>query len=917
MELLSLLYFLSCTIVLASGQNDYVQIGGIFGPDDHDLEVAFRYAVDRINMDRILFPHGGLKPLIEKVSPYDSFQTSKRVCNITQLGVAAIFGPSSRLTSNIVQSTCDTLEIPHLETRWDPKPHPRSCLINLHPYPQSYSRAIKDLLKEMQWKSFTIIYETNEGLVRLQEVLKSHGPSEYPITVRQLGEGHDHRPLLKQIQASSESHILLDCSVEKILEVLTQAKEVKMMEDYQSYVITNLDLHTVDMEEFRFGRTNITGFRMVDPQSKSIQNAVNDWQFGEMRSGRRINITANTVKTETALMYDAVRLFARAFVEMNRSSPINTTHLSCDDPGKWEPGYKLINYMKFMELSGLTGYVRFDVDGRRVDFPLDIIELDRNGFVKTGLWDYRTGINYTRTEDEKLSIISESLQNKTFVVSSRLGAPFLMEREPKGAYTGNERYEGYSMDLIDEVSKILGFKYVFELVPDGRYGSLDPKTKKWDGLVKQLLEKKADLAICDLTITYSREQAVDFTMPFMNLGISILYSKPVKQPPNLFSFLSPLSVDVWIYMATAYLGVSVVLFVLARLTPYEWNNPHPCNPDPEELETQFNLLNCMWFAIGSLMQQGCDFLPKAVSTRMVAGMWWFFTLIMISSYTANLAAFLTVERMDVTIESAEDLAKQTKIKYGAVEGGSTASFFKESNFSTYQRMWSFMESARPPVFAKSNSEGVERVSKGKRGYAFLMESTSIEYVVERQCDLTQVGGLLDSKGYGIALPLNSPYRTAVSGAVLKLQEGGKLHMLKTRWWKEKHGGGSCKEEKSSATESANELGLANVGGVFVVLISGMGAAAIVAVLEFLWNTKKVAVEERATFKSALQEELRFVLKCHGSTKPVRKGNAKEDSGGKSGGTGGGNSQGPYDKYGNVNKSNKSMVISPDELPSKK
>jgi hypothetical protein len=67
---------------------------------------------------------------------------------------------------------------------------------------------------------------------------------------------------------------------------------------------------------------------------------------------------------------------------------------------------------------------------------------------------------------------------------------------------------------------------------------------------------------------------------------------------------------------------------------------------------------------------------RAISTRMVAGMWWFFTLIMISSYTANLAAFLTVERMDSPIESAEDLAKQTKIKYGALKGGSTAAFFR-------------------------------------------------------------------------------------------------------------------------------------------------------------------------------------------------------------------------------------------------
>ncbi len=61
---------------------------------------------------------------------------------------------------------------------------------------------------------------------------------------------------------------------------------------------------------------------------------------------------------------------------------------------------------------------------------------------------------------------------------------------------------------------------------------------------------------------------------------------------------------------------------------------------------------------------------------MVAGMWWFFTLIMISSYTANLAAFLTVERMESPIESAEDLSKQSTIKYGCLKGGSTAAFFR-------------------------------------------------------------------------------------------------------------------------------------------------------------------------------------------------------------------------------------------------
>lgn len=70
---------------------------------------------------------------------------------------------------------------------------------------------------------------------------------------------------------------------------------------------------------------------------------------------------------------------------------------------------------------------------------------------------------------------------------------------------------------------------------------------------------------------------------------------------------------------------------------------------------------------------------RSLSGRIVGGVWWFFTLIIISSYTANLAAFLTVERMVSPIESAEDLAKQTEIAYGTLDAGSTKEFFRVRN----------------------------------------------------------------------------------------------------------------------------------------------------------------------------------------------------------------------------------------------
>ena len=90
------------------------------------------------------------------------------------------------------------------------------------------------------------------------------------------------------------------------------------------------------------------------------------------------------------------------------------------------------------------------------------------------------------------------------------------------------------------------------------------------------------------------------------------------------------------------------------------------------LGTQF----CYSWDSGPLTSLALLFNFQATSTRIVGGIWWFFTLIIISSYTANLAAFLTVERMITPIENAADLAEQTEIAYGTLEGGSTMTFFR-------------------------------------------------------------------------------------------------------------------------------------------------------------------------------------------------------------------------------------------------
>ncbi|KAG4075844.1 hypothetical protein HA402_003670 [Bradysia odoriphaga] len=867
------------------------QSGGIFTEANSDLETAFRNALDRKNSENHRFE---FIAVVHRVDPDDSYGAEKIACQLASDGVIAIFGPNTIQTSKIVGSVCNEFGIPHILANWSPgevrdAATQHAYTLNFFPENNLYAQALAKIIDDYEWKGFTLLYDNNESLERLQDVLEKHGPKDKAITVLQLPEDEDYQPILKLIETSQENHVVIDCKPDKAVKIFQQAFGVKMMEEYQSYIITSLDSHIIDYTELNFFRANITAVRLMDPLSEEVREAVTNWQQAERGRKGYTAIYADRIKTETALFYDAVQTFLIAFNESNAIVPIRAQQLKCDQNYKWNQGPQLIKALKEKTHRGMTGRICFDNDGHRTDFHMEVLELSKEGFKKIAILEPQTmEIAYTRTSAEVHSQVAQSLQNKTVIVGSITGPPFLIKKIPKEGETleGNNKYEGYSKDVIEALASSIPFSYELVLVTDNKQGSYDKKTKKWNGLVKLLLDRKADLAICDLTITYERRTQVDFTMPFMTLGmsndyqmfavhhsfflagISILYAKPHKEPPGLFSFMSPLSLHVWIYMATAYLCISVLLFFLAKTAADDWENPHPCNTDPDELETIWNMHNCIWLTAGSIMQQGCDILPKAISTRLAAGLWWFFALIVISSYTANLAAFLTMERMEASIESAEDLAKQSKIKYGGVKDGSTMAFFKKSNFSTYQRMWAAMESAEPSVFVENNEEGVDRVRRGNRMYAFLMESTLIEYHSNRNCNLTQVGGLLDSKGYGIAMPVNSPYRSLISEAVLKLQEDGTLQRLKTKWWKDENQMTDCSDDKQGASDTP-ELGMDNVGGVFLVLACGLGVSILIGILEFLWNVSKVSVAEKITPWEAFKAELWFAVDIRITTKPVK------------------------------------------------
>ena len=116
--------------------------------------------------------------------------------------------------------------------------------------------------------------------------------------------------------------------------------------------------------------------------------------------------------------------------------------------------------------------------------------------------------------------------------------PYAMLKKTTDSLEGNDKYEGFIVDLANKIASIVGFN--FTIVPTKSHGSMN-NNGQWNGMIKELLEEvnikiyefgkfmnlhkisiflkqRADVAMADLTINYQREMVVDFTMPFLDLG---------------------------------------------------------------------------------------------------------------------------------------------------------------------------------------------------------------------------------------------------------------------------------------------------------------------------------------------------------------------------------------------------------------
>ncbi|XP_032041955.1 glutamate receptor 2 isoform X5 [Aythya fuligula] len=840
-----------------------IQIGGLF-PRGADQE----YSAFRVGMVQFSTSEFRLTPHIDNLEVANSFAVTNAFCSQFSRGVFAIFGFYDKKSVNTITSFCGTLHVSFITPSF-PTDGTHPFVIQMRP---DLKGALLSLIEYYQWTKFAYLYDSDRGLSTLQAVLDSAAEKKWQVTAINVGninndrKDETYRSLFQDLEVKKERRVILDCERDKVNDIVDQVITIgKHVKGYH-YIIANLGFTDGDLSKIQFGGANVSGFQIVDYDDPLVSKFIQRWSTLEEKEYPGAH--TSTIKYTSALTYDAVQVMTEAFrnlrkqrIEISRRG--NAGDCLANPAVPWGHGVEIERALKQVQVEGLTGNIKFDQNGKRINFTINVMELKSTGPRKIGYWS-EVDKMVVNPLDGPLGNESSGLENKTIIVTTILESPYVMMKKNHEMLEGNDRYEGYCVDLATEIAKHCGFKYKLTIVGDGKYGARDADTKIWNGMVGELVYGKADIAIAPLTITLVREEVIDFSKPFMSLGISIMIKKPQKSKPGVFSFLDPLAYEIWMCIVFAYIGVSVVLFLVSRFSPYEWHTEE--FEDGRETQTnestnEFGIFNSLWFSLGAFMQQGCDISPRSLSGRIVGGVWWFFTLIIISSYTANLAAFLTVERMVSPIESAEDLSKQTEIAYGTLDSGSTKEFFRRSKIAVFDKMWTYMKSAEPSVFVRTTAEGVARVRKSKGKYAYLLESTMNEYIEQRKpCDTMKVGGNLDSKGYGIATPKGSSLRNAVNLAVLKLNEQGLLDKLKNKWWYDK---GECGSGGGDSKEKTSALSLSNVAGVFYILVGGLGLAMLVALIEFCYKSRAEAKRMKMTLNDAMRSKAR--LSITGST----------------------------------------------------
>ncbi|CAL1526333.1 unnamed protein product [Lymnaea stagnalis] len=383
---------------------------------------------------------------------------------------------------------------------------------------------------------------------------------------------------------------------------------------------------------------------------------------------------------------------------------------------------------------------------------------------------------------------------------------------------------GLSIDLLKRLSEKLNFEVDLFEVADGSYGSpINKNETDWNGMLGMLIHGQADMAMGALAITPERSQVVDFSVPFLQTGITIIVAiREGAISPT--AFLEPYDYPSWsliLVFSVHATGASIFIF--------EWLSPYGLDQGKTPLSVhKFSLFRSFWLIWAMLFGASVSTdQPRGCASRFLANIWALFAVVFCASYTANLAAFMITKDDYYDLSGIQDWRlknphhRQPPFKFATIGNSST-----DLNIAkNYQQIHSYMSK-----HAQTNVKDAIHALKRQEIQAFIYDSTTLEYEFGKDvgCRLKTVGKRIAETGYGVAFPHRSQWVRPVDEALLRLQEDGEIERLQKFWL-----AGACHKKKERGV-SSHTLGILNFTSAFILLGGGVILGVLLMIIEHIY-----------------------------------------------------------------------------------
>lgn len=250
-------------------------------------------------------------------------------------------------------------------------------------------------------------------------------------------------------------------------------------------------------------------------------------------------------------------------------------------------------------------------------------------FLVLGSWSYN---GQAQAAQEKL------------IVGVKDAPPFVIFEE-------DGTYSGISVWLWEKVASEQNIDYQY-------------KPYDLDGLLKAVANNEVDLSINPLTVTAERLKQMDFTQPFYITSLAIAVN--TDDSNALFAFVQ--NFFSWQFFS----AVGLLVVVLAAIGIIAWLFERKANPDEFGGKGLQGLWQGLWWSAVTMTTVGYgDKSPRTAGGRIVALIWMFASIIIISGFTASIASALTVNELETNINGPEDLRR---VKTLTVEASTGANY---------------------------------------------------------------------------------------------------------------------------------------------------------------------------------------------------------------------------------------------------